>query len=506
LNLNPQNPRNKTIILIGALIYMIVNSLFVLLVCNTEFILVYDRIIWSTRIILIISGLSFVGFFFILRFIDTLNIQKLFLIFLIIKVVVLYFLIAFNYLPGIQLYYSLPPHVLNGDIFTPYTGSIEADLWRSYPPMFIWWYTFNSLVYGLNEVLWRIVNLLLEVGIVYVMIRIFGENLNTEKGWTERNFKIGLSFYIFSFIPIVAFLLWANAIVFYVLLYLLGFLYFFRSKKNSKYLYYALFFFTLATFTEGITVYWLFAILLIMLFQRNFKQLLISIGEILAIFCLLALPFLINDALGYVQHLLSFVFQWQTTSWDGNIWIIKWGELLNLPNLFNSIPLICGAFINMFYIYKNYKSEKSLDLFIIVMCIFIFFGCAFNPWHYPWIFPLICINIIYSLRKFLIANLFFVSYFLFFILWFLSAYLTYPTSIYPDPRLAFPLIFMQWMPSMGYFVVLPLIVQITYQLGLLYLIYSYTKSKKLVLLILIPYMLFYIINLCLPANLSFDVV
>ena len=499
MNLHSVNSRNRTIMLIFALIYMIVNTIVVILVCNTEFISIYDRIEWNTKIILIISGLCFGGFFFVLRFIHTLSIKKLFLLFLIIRVLFLYCFIVFNY--GVEYkdyyFYSLiPPHVLNGDIFTPYIGSWQVEAWRSFPPMFIWWYTYNYWVYGLNEILWRFVNLLLEVGIVYVIIQIFHENSATEKGWKEENFKIGLSLYIFSFIPIVVILLYASMTAFPVLLSLLGLLYFFRSKKNPKYLYYAVFFFGLATLTEGYAVFWLLVILVTVLFKKHFRQLFLLIGEIVAIFCLVSLPFLINDAIGYLHH-YSFIFQMESVNWDGSIFVINFG-LFNWPSSINYIPWAIALIISLFYIYKSYRFEISLDLFIVIASIFLLFGPGFSPKGFLWICAFISLNIIYSFRKFLITNLFFWGYFLFFILWLVSAYLTYTGEIFP--WLAYVEIFLNWMPSMGYFTILPLIVHTTYQMGFIYLIYAYTKSKKLVLGLLIPFLIYYIFNICMPAN------
>ena len=167
---------------------MVVNTIIVILVCNREIISVYDKFLWNTKIILIMSGLSFGAIFLGLRFIEGLSIKKLFLIFLVIRVLFLYIIVTFQYLSVVQIYYYVPPHVLNGDIFTPYTDILQ-DIWRSLPPVFLWWYTYSYLIYGLNDVIWRVVNLLLEVGIVYVMIQIFTENSNTEKGWNEENYR-----------------------------------------------------------------------------------------------------------------------------------------------------------------------------------------------------------------------------------------------------------------------------------------------------------------------------
>lgn len=494
------NARNRTVMLIVALAFMVINTIIVILVCNTKFISEYDKIIWNTKMVLITNGICFGGFFLALKFLKSLTVKKLFLMFLIIRLVILYFFIVFNY--GVQnidfgFYSSIPPRILNGEIFTPYTGLWEYDTWRLYPPMFIWWYTYNYLIYGLNETLWRFVNLLLEVGIVYVMIQIFHENSATEKGWTTENFKIGLSFYIFALTPIVAILLYANMIAFPVLLALLGFLYFFRSKRNPKYLYYAVFFLCLVFLTEGFAAFWMLGILFIELLKKNFRRLFLLAAEILALSFLFTLPFLINDAIGYVQKILANTHLMTSVNWDGTIWAINW-KVFSV----NFIPVLFAFILTLYYIYKSYRFEISLDFFIVITSIFLFFSPAFSPWHYLWLFPLICLNLIYSFRKFLISNLFFVGYFVLFVIWFATAYLSYSGMIFPDVWATYVQIF-SWMSPAGYFAALPLIIQIVFQMGFIFLIFSYTKSKTLILALLIAFSIGYILNICNPGNLIY---
>ena len=490
--------------LIVAFIFMLINTIIVVSVCNTGFITEYDKIFWNTKIILILSGICFGSFFLTLKFLKSFTVKKLFLLFLIIRVAFLSYFILFNY--GVQsidfgFYSSIPPRILSGEIFTPYTGIWGLDTWRIYPPLFIWWYTYNYLIYGLNEIIWRVVNLLLEVGIVYVMIQISHENSATEKSWTGENFKIGLCFYIFSLTPIVSILLYGNMIAFPVLLSLLGFLYYFRSKKDPKYIYYAMFFLCLSFVAEAFAAIWIIGILLVEFFKKNFRRLLILSVEVIATACIIGLPFLINDALGYLQKILANTHLMTSVNWDGTIWAIDW-QLFKFPSSINSIPVIFALILTLYYVYKNYRSEMSLDFFIVIICIFLFFSPAFSPWHYLWFFPLICLNIIYSFRKFLITNLIFVGYFVFFAIWFATAYLSYPGPIFSDIGATYSEIFSKYMNPAGYFVVLPAIIHLIFQMGFVYLIYSYTKSKILVLALLTSFIGFYIFNLCIYASIS----
>lgn len=496
------NSRNRTLLLIFATLFMVITTLIVILFLNGQLISEYDKQLWNTKINLILSGVCLVGFFLSLKFLNFLTVKKLFLIFLIIRIVLLYFFIALNYGVEIDFHLAGPAavHILNGDLFTPYFPIISwvYDAWRIVPPMFIWWYTYNYWIYGLNSILWRAVNLLLEIGIVYVMIQIFQENSGTEKGWKEEKFKIGLILYIFSIIPINAILINANIIAFPALLGILGFLFFFRSKKNPKYLYHAVFFFCLAALTEYFAAIWIVGILLIELFQKNFRRLFILIGEILAIFCFVTLPMLINDAIGFFQRII-WQFKSYSENLDGTIWILKFREM-NWPEAISYIPASIALILTIYYIYRSYKSETTINLFLVIIAIFEFFSPAFNQFHYLWIFPLICINITYSFRKFFITNLFFLGFYLFFMLWFVAAYLTYPGMLYPDILQTYNEIIALHMAKSGYFVLFRLSGQIIFQMGFIYLIFSLIKSKKLILGLLIPFVVYYIFNICVPLN------
>ena len=500
------NSKNRTVLLIFGILFMVISTLLVVLFLNTQLISEYDKYWWNTKITLIISGVCFGGFFITLKFLNFLSITKLFLIFLIVRIVILYFFITLNYSVEMDFALATPwvHKVLNGDLFTPYfpIDFWISDTWRMVPPMFMWWYTYNYLIYGLNTVLWRVVNLLLEVGIVYVITQMFRENSATEKGWKDENFKIGLSLYIFSVIPINCILLSANIIAFPVLLGILGFLFFFRSKKNPKYLYHAVFFFCLAALTEYFAAIWILGILLIELFRKNFRRLFILIGEIVAVFCLVTLPFLINDAMGFLQRLV-WQFKVYSINLDGTIWAFNY-RIFGWPEIISYIPTSIALSLSIYYIYKNYKSGISLDLFIVIICIFLFFTPGFGPGHFLWILPLLCLNIIYSFRKFFIANLFFLGYFLYIILWWVTAYLTYPGLIYPDIFSTYTAILNFYATPSGFLVAFRLTGQIIFQMGFIYLIFSYTKSKKLVLGLLIPFIIYYIVNICMPANLIFN--
>jgi hypothetical protein len=56
------------------------------------------------------------------------------------------------------------------------------------------------------------------------------------------------------------------------------------------------------------------------------------------------------------------------------------------------------------------------------------------------------------------------------------------------------------MRPLGYFAIYPLVGHLLPQMGFIYLIYSYTKSKRLVLALLIPFIAYYTINICFPLN------
>jgi len=336
----------------------------------------------------------------------------------------------------------------------------------------MWWYTYNLWLYGLNPIIWRLICVLLEIAFVLVLVKIFQENKTSERGWTENYFKIGLSFYSFSIFPIVAIILYANAIAFPVLLGLLGFLFYFRSKKDPNQLYISIFFFSLCALAEYFAAIWILGILLVILFQKQFKRFILLGIEIVLIFCLVSLPLLINDAIGFMQRII-WQFDFFILNWDGTIWAID-------NAILKFIPALIAVCIGITYVYKNYNRKISIDFFIVIVTIFLFFSPVFTPWHYLWIFPLISLNIIYSFRKYLIASLFFISYFFIYILHFALIYLLSPT-----------------IPFISDFLIgfLQIVGQTLAHMGFLYLIYSYTKSKQLTIGMLGIYVLFYIVHI-----------
>ncbi|MHA1426795.1 MAG: hypothetical protein ACTSQI_12480 [Candidatus Helarchaeota archaeon] len=495
------NSTNKSHLVIIGTIFMIVNTFIVLLLLDTQLITEYDKFIWNTQIVLLINGVCFCCFFIVLKYINFFTIKKLFILFIITHTLSLCVFIILNLGVDIDFYHTVIPvqNVLNGKIFTPYAPTWISDAWRMLPPMMLWWYTLNYLIYGLDVVIWRVVNLLLEIAIIYVMIQIFNENSKTKKGWSQENFKIGLSFYALSFMSIVPILLYANIIAFPVLMSLLGFLYFFRSKKNPKYIYYSVFFFMIATLTEYFAAIWILGIFIILFFRKNFTRLSFLIGEFVLLFGIITLPFLMNDLVGYMQR-----FFWQvnvfSTSSVGIIWAFNL-SLFGWPQWINFIPTAIALILTILYLQRNYTKETSLKDLIVIICIFSFFTPQYSPWQYLWIFPLLCLNIMNSFRKFFIASLFFFGFFLFVIILFVTAYLTYPGPIYPDILNTFAMIFDGYMEPSGYFIVFRLVGQTIFQMGFLYIVFSSTKSKKLILGLLIPFIVYYTFNICVPATL-----
>ena len=490
---------------------MVINIVSVLLIFNTDFFFTLDRQILSTQFDLIAIGVSIGAFFITLKFIDRLSVTHLFIIFIVTRIAVMsYFtLFEFSVEMDFRTFSSMAQHVLDGDLFTPFAPKILANWWRVGPPMYMWWYTYNYLIYGLNPIIWRFVNILLEVGIVYVMIQIFQEIKSPKKQLSEENFKIGLSFYIFSMITVFTFILNAFISALPVLLGLLGFLYYFKSKKESGNIYVSIFFFSLCALCLYFAAIWILGLLLILLFRRQFKLVITLSFEVIGVFILVTLPLLLNDAIGYLQRLIQSPLTYYNTNWNGSIfasnlfdiipstWLSNldplWADLILGIGLY--IPTIFAIILLVFYIYKNSNKEISLDFFIVSLSIFLFFTPHFAPWYFPWIFPLICINIIYSFRKFFIANLFFIGYFFVFMFLFALAYLLYPgTSSFPNWSKAWDDI-RPFMESNGFLLLIKFIGHLLYQMGFIYLIYSYTNEKRWVYVLILGYIPFYAFSL-----------
>ncbi|MHA1268025.1 MAG: hypothetical protein ACTSRS_22590 [Candidatus Helarchaeota archaeon] len=410
------------------------------------------------------------------------------------------FFIVFSYPPEIDFPFNsaFAQRVLAGDIFTPYSPILIDDMWRLSPPLWLWWITYNYWIYGFDVIIWRVLNLILEVGIVYLMIQIFHENSASEKGWSEENFKIGLSFYTFSFLPVVVVLLYTNFMVLPILLGMIGFLYYFRSKRNPKYLYYSILFFSLSALIEYFAAIWILGILVVLCFQKNFRRFFLLAGESIALFCIISLPFLLNDVIGFLQRMF-WHFKTYSTSYDGAVWLLN-THALNLPESINYLPVFFAIVASLYYTHRTSKSNLSLDFFIVNISIFLFYSPTFNPLHYLWIYPLICISIIHSFRKFFLNNLMFFGIFIGFLIGFIHAYLTYPGPILPNMQSTYALIYGHYMVSGGYMALYFLLGQFLVHIGFTYLIFCYTHSKKFVLFLMSSFVIYYIINLCFPIN------
>jgi hypothetical protein len=476
---NSLSSRNKIIMLLIAIAFLIINTILILNFFNTDFFVTTDKNYWATRPFLIGLGISFASFFLILIFLKHLTSSRLFIIFVITQISLFAFFTLLDYKVDIDinLFGIIPAeHVLAGDLFTPYTNYI-ADQWRILPPMWIWWYTYNYWVYGLDPIIWRFVNVLLQIGIAYVMVRIFQENRDTEKGLKEEYFKIGLSFYMCSIIPIWAIVMNANIIAFPMLLGLLGVLFYFRSKKDPNNLYISILFFSLCALTELFSAVWILAILLVIIFQKDFRRFIILGIEIIVIFCIVCAPLLINDALGFLRRLFWQMLVYEH-NFDGTIWVFP-NELLSY------LPALLAVGLCAFYIYQNYKEDITIDFFIVVISIFMFFSPAFGPWHYLWFFPIVSINLIYSFRKYMIANLLFLGWFVTFLLIWAIGEITIVGMGSFDPG----------GPLYIHIMVFQLLGQTLGQMGCLYLVHSYTKSKILLFVMLIPFIVVYILNI-----------
>lgn len=473
--------QNRNIII--AISFAVINTLSICFILNTPFF--YDTSLshhdlnqFNIKFILLANGAFIALFFIALKYLKSLTLTKLILIFVIMRIGLFIFLTSFNY--GLEIDFEgtwsiMVDHIWNGDLFTGYQPieNITADWWRLVPPLTMWWYVYNFFVYQLIPSIWRFVNFLLEIGIVLVIIQIFKENKTTEKGFNEEHFKLGLSFYIFSIFPIFAISLYGNFIAFPVLLSLIGFLYYFRSKRDSIYIYLAVFFFALCALSAYYGAIWIIGILLLLLLRKEFKRLIIVGVEIVGVFCLVSLPLLINDAFGFMIRLL-WVYQVEVSYfWASSIWAFDHAILKFLPTLFT-------VSVSAFYIYKNYDREISLDFFIVIVSIFLIFSPNINPWYVLWILPLISLNIMHSFRKYIITNLLFLGYLITYCLDFAVLYL----MGYLFPYNASSFVF-----------ILQMVGQTLFQIGLIYLIYSYSNSAKLTFALIQPFILYYTIYL-----------
>ncbi|MHA1130933.1 MAG: hypothetical protein ACTSRC_11635 [Candidatus Helarchaeota archaeon] len=376
--------------------------------------------------------------------------------------------------------------ILNGDISTPYSSIITDDLWRMSPPLYMWWYVYHYFAHGLDPLIWRLITILLELGIIYSMFIFFEQSGNNANDSRNELFKIGLSFYSFSIFGITYTILYANAHILSIVLGFFGLIYYYKSKNDTNYLYYSIFFLTFSALTQYISFILIFGILLILAFQKMFDKIIWLSLEVLIIFCVVSFPLILNDSVGFFQHaFLSYKIY--ENSWNLAIWVysdtVVWGILLVL-----TLGIIT------YYTYTNLNERGSLDYFIIILSIGLIFLPVLNFWNYLWILPLISINLIHSLRKYLIANIFILTSMIsFFLLYAISA-LLYPFPLDPNFFTALTQI-LNYGESLGIANIFRLFGVPLFQIGLIYVIYSYTKSRTILFLILLPFLIFYVSNL-----------
>ncbi len=483
--------RNKYFII--GLIFIIFNLISINLIFNNPFFNTLDKSMLNAKFILIFSGLSILPFVILLKFIKSLSFTKLILIFFIFRIGFFCFFVISAYGVEVELntvWLDMVTRVLNGNLADPYSPFLQNDLWRMSPPIFMWWYVYNYFTHNLNPFFWRLITMILEIGIIYAMFSLFEQTTNSNNesnnDRTKEFFKIGFLFYTFSIFSLVFVVLYANAHVLAIVLGFFGLIYYYGSKNSTKHLYYSIAFLTISALIQYLAFILVFSIILIVIFQKQYNKLIFLILEILVIFCLACFPLLMNDSLGFFQRIFSH-YMINENSWNLSIWLFS-DQVVKL------IPILFILALILYYTYSKINEIGSLEYFTIILSIGIIFAPVLNFWNYLWILPLISINLMYSFRKYLITNLFFlISQFLFLLMFAISAML-YPSSLDPNLHVAFIQIldFGESISLAGIFrfIGIPL-----FQIGLIYLIYSYTKSKKFIFLIIFPFNIFYFSNL-----------
>ncbi len=479
-----------------SIIFLVINTVWVLLVFNTNYFITTDHLMFSTILILIAIGICFVAFFITLKFLDSLTIKKLFLIFVITRIVLFLYFTLMNYSVEMDLEYlwkDMVDHIFQGDLFSEYSEAVLGDWWRFLPPMLMWWYCYNNWIYFLHPIIWRLVNILIEIGIVYLLIVIFNNFIFKENKTNKNNFKIGLAFYTFSIFSIISISLYATFVAFPILLGLLGIYYYLKSKTDPRSIYYSVFFFTLCALTAYFAAIWILGLFIVLLFRKKIKKLIFLIGEVIILFCIVSAPLiinaiLINDISGYFERLL-WVFQaGGTGALNATVWTLE-NQFLRI------LPAVYAVVLAVYYVYKNYEKDISIDFFIVILSIFLIFSPLLSPWFFLWILPLITINLIYSYRKYLIANLLLIgSIFIFFAV-IAIAFLVFPDILETDVNQAFAQINTFIENDVVLSFILHKVGLVLFQIGLIYIVYSYTKSNQLLIALLLPFMLYFSIYL-----------
>jgi len=481
---NPFSLSQNRPLVIFAIVLMIINTICIYIFFNGTFFNTLDSGIINSKFILMAIGISWVIFFVALKFLKFLSLKRLFLIFLIVRIALFSYFLLVNYNIDLELgqtWSDMVHRIIQGSLFSPYSSNPSLDLWRMNPPLLMWWYTYNFFLYDLNPVGWRIMNLLLEIGIFYMMILIFREITSLKEHLNENNFKVGLLFYIFSIFPIVSFILYPTILAFPIILAQIGIYYYLRSKKSPKYLYYSILFFTSCALTYYPAAILLIGLICLLLFQKAFKQIILCLIEMLGIFCLISLPMLVNDALGFIQRLLV-IPELETSVPNVTYWLFD-------QNIFKVALFLFISLTIYFFFSETIHRIKTFDFFIIVISIILLFSPFIYPWTVLWIFPFISISLMYNFKKYLQINAIFSSYMFLYYLFFAILFVLNPNPLNPNPYDAFIQI-LNFGESIGFIQLFQTFLVPIFQLNLIYIIYTLTKSKILTFILLFPCVIF----------------
>jgi len=470
-----QNPfslsQNRTTVKL-AFIFMVVNTICIYFFFIGPFFDTMDSNILSSKFILFVIGFSWVSFFIALKFLKFFSLKKLFLIFILVRITFFCYFFLANYNVDLDLASTWVDMVHN---------IIQGSFQSQYSPLFMWWYSYNFFLYDLNPIGWRIMNLLLEIGIFYVMIQIFQEITNLKEGLNENNFKVGLLFYIFSAFPLVSFILYPTIIAFPIILAEIGIYYYIKSKTSPNYLYHSVLFLSLCALTFNQATILLIGIFLLLIIQKTYKQIISVLIEILVIFGIISLPILITDANGFIQTLLVTP-ELKTSGPNATYWLFD-------QTIFNLALLVFITLIIYFYFYETIQRVKILDFFIIIISIMLLFSPFLYPWTFLWLLPLISISLMYNFKKYLKINVVFSSYMFLYYLFFAILFLLNPNPLSSNNYDAFIQI-LEFGESIGFTQLFQIFLVPIFQMGLIYIIYKLTKSKSLIFVLLLPCIVF----------------
>ncbi|MHA1684256.1 MAG: hypothetical protein ACTSUE_25185 [Promethearchaeota archaeon] len=280
-----------------------------------------------------------------------------------------------------------------------------------FPPGYQFWIYVNYSIYmKYMEGFWRelvlsIMNVVIDLGIIFFTFKI-GESkgiekyIHVNKEQLEKNLHVGLFIYATSIIPVYYYNVRIFIDPFPILLGIIGIWLFFQKK----YIFSAIML-SVSTLIKFISIFWIIIILFHFLRKRDVK----SISKYLITSAAVALGSFMISATVFGMPLITYFFEfleqfhaWSAYAGSGLQLNQSYWLLVYEPSFFAiTIPIImaCGFIL----VYKG-KKGLTLNSFSTIAALYLLFQPWYDQRYFLWIMPLMCVDLVGSLKNFQISR------------------------------------------------------------------------------------------------------